>query len=71
MVFHTDESNLEKLANRLQAAVRCNNPPAAAWKIAKPLDAPDRLASMRDAARLLARPNAAADIAQDALRLLD
>jgi len=53
------------------AAIRCNNLPAAAWKIAKLLDAPDRLASMGEAARLLGRPNAAADIAQDALRLLD
>lgn len=53
------------------AAIRCNNLPATAWKIAKLLDAPDRLASMCEAARLLGRPNAAANIAQDALRLLD
>ena len=53
------------------AAIRCNNLAAAAWKIGKLLDAPDRLASMREAARLLGRPNAAANIAEDALRLLD
>jgi processive 1,2-diacylglycerol beta-glucosyltransferase len=53
------------------AAIRCNNLPAAAWKIAKLLDAPDRVASMREAASLLGRPHAAAKIAEDALRLLD
>ena len=53
------------------AAIRCNNLPAAAWKIATLLDDPARLNRMRDAARKLAKPAAAASIAEDALRLLD
>jgi len=53
------------------AAMRCNNLPAAAWKIAVLLDDPARLARMRDAARTMAKPNAAAIIAEDALRLVD
>jgi len=52
------------------AAIRCNNLPAAAWKIANLLDDPNRLARLRDSAAKMARPNAAADIAEDALRLL-
>jgi len=52
------------------AAIRCNNLPAAAWKIAKLLDDPKRLEEMRSAAARMARPNAAAEIAEDALRLL-
>jgi len=52
------------------AAIRCNNLPAAAWKIAKLLDDPARISKMRDATAQLARPNAAADIAEDSLRLL-
>ena len=53
------------------AAIRCNNLPAAAWKIATLLDDPARLNRMRDAARKLAKPVAAAAIAGDALRLVD
>jgi processive 1,2-diacylglycerol beta-glucosyltransferase len=53
------------------AAIRCNNLPAAAWKIAKLLDDPARLTRMRDVARSLGRPGAAAAIAEDAIRLLD
>ncbi len=53
------------------AAIRCNNLPAAAWKIAKLLDDPARLTKMRDAARGMGRPGAAAAIAEDALRLVD
>jgi processive 1,2-diacylglycerol beta-glucosyltransferase len=53
------------------AAIRCNNLPAAAWKIAALLDDSARLARMREAARNLGRPAAAAAIAEDALRLLD
>jgi len=53
------------------AAIRCNNLPAAAWKIATLLEDADRLARMRDATGRMARPNAAADIAEDALRLVD
>jgi processive 1,2-diacylglycerol beta-glucosyltransferase len=52
------------------AAIRCNNLPAAAWKIAKLLDDPARMVKIRNAAAQLARPNAAADIAEDSLRLL-
>jgi processive 1,2-diacylglycerol beta-glucosyltransferase len=53
------------------AAIRCNNLPAAPWKIAKLLDDPARLTKMRDAARGMGKPGAAAAIAQDALRLVD
>ena len=52
------------------AAIRCNNLPVAAWKIAKLFDDPSKLASMQDAASAMAHPHAAADIAEDALRLL-
>jgi processive 1,2-diacylglycerol beta-glucosyltransferase len=53
------------------AAIRCNNLPAAAWKIAALLENAPRLARMRDATRGMARPGAAAAIAEDALRLID
>jgi processive 1,2-diacylglycerol beta-glucosyltransferase len=53
------------------AAIRCNNLPAAAWKIAGLLDDTARLARMGDAARKLGRPSAASDIAADSLKLLD
>jgi processive 1,2-diacylglycerol beta-glucosyltransferase len=53
------------------AAIRCNNLPAAAWKIATLLDDPTRLARMQDAARKMARPKAASVIAEDALTLVD
>jgi len=53
------------------AAMRCNNLPAAAWKIAALLNDAPRLVRMRDAARGMARPSAAAAIAEDALRLID
>jgi processive 1,2-diacylglycerol beta-glucosyltransferase len=53
------------------AAIRCNNLPAAAWKIATLLDDPVRLNRMREVARTLGKPTAAAAIAEDALRLLD
>jgi len=53
------------------AAIRCNNLPAAAWKIAALLDDSARLARMREAARNLGRPGAAAAIAEDAMRLVD
>lgn len=51
-------------------AIRCNNLPAAAWKIAQLLDDPARLTRMREAARAMARPRAAAEIAADALKIL-
>jgi processive 1,2-diacylglycerol beta-glucosyltransferase len=53
------------------AAIRCNNLPAAAWKIAALLDDPVRLIRMRDAARSLGKPGAAARIAEDAIRLIN
>jgi processive 1,2-diacylglycerol beta-glucosyltransferase len=53
------------------AAIRCNNLPAAAWKISTLLDDAPRLQKLRDAASSLGRPRAAADIAEDALRLVD
>ncbi len=53
------------------AAIRCNNLPAAAWKIAGLLDDSARLRRMQDAARGMARPNAAAAIAEDAVGLVD
>jgi processive 1,2-diacylglycerol beta-glucosyltransferase len=53
-----------------RAAIRCNNLPAAAWKIAKLLDDSSRMDEMRRAAAAMARPRAAAEIAEDALRLL-
>ena len=53
------------------AAIRCNNLPTAAWKIAGLLNDPPRLARMRQAASKMGRPEAAAAIAKDTLRLLD
>jgi processive 1,2-diacylglycerol beta-glucosyltransferase len=52
------------------ATIRCNNLPAAAWKIAMLLDQPERLASMKRAANQMARPEAASRIVEDALGLL-
>ena len=52
------------------AAIRCNNLPAAAWKIAQLLDNPSRMEKMCNAAARMARPTAASDIAEDSLRLL-
>lgn len=52
------------------AAIRCNNLPAAAWKIASLLDQPERLAEMRRTASTMARPDAASRIVEDALGLI-
>jgi processive 1,2-diacylglycerol beta-glucosyltransferase len=52
------------------AAIRCNNLPAAAWKIAGLLDDRVRMERMRGAAAQMARPRAAAEIAEDSLGLL-
>jgi len=52
------------------AAIRCNNLPAAAWKIGALLDDPVRLERMRYAARDMGKPHAAAEIAEEALTLL-
>lgn len=52
------------------AAIRCNNLPAAAWKIASLLDDAERMAKMKRAASEMGRPKAAEEIAEDALRLL-
>jgi processive 1,2-diacylglycerol beta-glucosyltransferase len=53
------------------AAIRCNNLPAAAWKIAQLLDNPARLKKMQEAAKSMGNPSAAAAIAEEALRLVD
>jgi processive 1,2-diacylglycerol beta-glucosyltransferase len=50
-------------------AIRCNNPPALAYKIDRLLDDPARLASMRAHALRLARPRAAFDVASRLLSL--
>ncbi len=52
------------------AAVRCNNLPAAPWKIAGLLQCPEKLATMKSAAAKMARPDAARVIVEDALGLL-
>ena len=52
------------------AAVRCNNLPAAPWKIAGLLECPEKLAAMKSAATEMARPDAARLIVEDALGLL-
>src|SRR5258707_5822488 len=65
-----EERNADHLLEE-GAAIRCNNLPAAAWKIAGLPDDTARFARMKDAARKLGRANAAADIAADALKLLD
>ncbi len=64
-----EERNADHLLER-GAAIRCNNLPAA-WKIARLMDDPARLARMGVAARAMARPRAASEIAGDALALLD
>jgi processive 1,2-diacylglycerol beta-glucosyltransferase len=53
------------------AAIRCNNPPVVAWKVASLLDDIARLQQMREAARRMARPDAAAEIVEDALTLVN
>lgn len=65
-----EERNADHLLER-GAAIRCNNLPAAAWKIARLMDDRARLAQMGVAARAMARPHAASEIAADALALLD
>jgi processive 1,2-diacylglycerol beta-glucosyltransferase len=65
-----EERNADHLLEE-GAAIRCNNLPAAPWKIAKLLDDPARLRQMREAARRMGKPGAAAAIAEDALRLVD
>jgi processive 1,2-diacylglycerol beta-glucosyltransferase len=52
------------------AAIRCNNLPAAAWKIGNLLDNTTKLQAMRDATKTIGRPAAARDIVEDALRLI-
>ncbi len=65
-----EERNADHLLEAA-AAIRCNNLPAAAWKIATLLEDPARLNRMREAARKLGKQAAAAAIAEDALRLVD
>ena len=64
-----EERNADHLLEE-GAAIRCNNLPAAAWKIAGLVDDAERLVRMKDAARKLGRPNAASEIAADVLKLL-
>lgn len=64
-----EERNADHLLE-VGAAIRCNNLPAAGWKIAALLDRPEKLAAMREAAREMARPSAARCIVEDALGLL-
>jgi processive 1,2-diacylglycerol beta-glucosyltransferase len=64
-----EERNADHLLEQ-GAAIRCNNLPTAAWKIARLLDDPARLQRMREAALVMARPRAAAEIAADAISLL-
>jgi processive 1,2-diacylglycerol beta-glucosyltransferase len=52
------------------AAIRCNNLPAAPWKIASLLEKPEKLSAMSTAAAAMARPEAARTIVEDALGLL-
>jgi len=52
------------------AAIRCNNLPAAAWKIANLTDQAEKLQAMKHAAHRMAKPDAARMIARDALELL-
>ncbi len=65
-----EERNADHLLEH-GAAIRCNNLPAAAWKIARLLDDPARLERMRAAARSMARPQAAAEIAAESLKLAE
>jgi len=53
------------------AAIRCNNLPAATWKIANLLDQPEKLKAMSEAARTMGHPAAARAIVEDAWRLLN
>ena len=64
-----EERNADHLLEQ-GAAIRCNNLPTAAWKIARLLDDSPRLERMRQAALAMARPRAAAEIAADAISLL-
>lgn len=52
------------------AAIRCNNLPAAAWKIATLVDCPERLQAMANACAAMARSGAARAIVEDTLGLL-
>jgi processive 1,2-diacylglycerol beta-glucosyltransferase len=52
-------------------AIRCNNLVVAPWKISRLLDDSARLRRMQDAARSMARPHAAASIAEDAMTLVN
>jgi processive 1,2-diacylglycerol beta-glucosyltransferase len=53
------------------AAIRCNNLPAAAWKIASLLNNPQKLKARSAGAKAMARPGAARAIVEDALGLLN
>ena len=53
------------------AAIKVNNTRLLGFRVAQLLEDPERLATLRDAARALGRPGAAARIAADALSLLE
>ena len=65
VIVHPPRSGGAEADHLLEAdvAIRCNNPPALAWKIDRPLGDPARLTAMRANATSLARPHAARDIA--------
>jgi processive 1,2-diacylglycerol beta-glucosyltransferase len=65
-----EERNADQLLEA-GVAIRCNNFPVAPWKISRLLDDSARLKRMQEAARRMARPNAAAAIAEDALTLVN
>jgi processive 1,2-diacylglycerol beta-glucosyltransferase len=52
------------------AAISGESPATVAWRVSQLLANPDRLASMRSHARRLGRPNAAFEVADQALALL-
>jgi len=63
-----EERNAEHLLE-CGAAIRCHNVTTAAWKIAQLLDDPERLATMRAAARRIGKARAALEIAEECIRM--
>jgi processive 1,2-diacylglycerol beta-glucosyltransferase len=64
-----EERNSDHLLEQ-GAAIRCNNLPVLGYKIDRLLGDPARMATMRAAARRLARPDAARDVVRKALMLV-
>lgn len=67
--WHPDQVQLAFDKLEEEAALRCNNLPAIAYKIDCLLDDPAHLATMRQNVRRLARPRAAFDIAAKVVEL--